>query len=114
MMKVITVLILFLMIPIGSAIGEEKVFKKKCISCHSLTKTKIGPPLGDIWNKKGGSHKGYRYSKAMKTSKVIWNEETLDLFLTNPKKFIKGTKMSIRGLKPKYRTPIIEYLKRQN
>lgn len=71
----------------------------------------MGPPLGDIWDKKAGSQKGYRYSKAMKRSKVIWTDETLDSFLANPKKYIKGTKMKIRGLKPNHRSAIIEYLK---
>ena len=96
---------------ISGELSGEKVFKKKCKACHSLTKKKVGPPLGDIWDKKAGSQKGYRYSKAMKRSKVIWTDETLDLFLANPKKYIKGTKMKIKGLKPNHRSAVIEYLK---
>jgi cytochrome c len=95
----------------GGELSGEKVFKKKCKACHSLTKKKVGPPLGDIWDKKAGSQKGYKYSKAMKRSKVIWTDETLDSFLANPKKYIKGTKMKIKGLKPNHWSAVIQYLK---
>ena len=96
---------------ISGELSGEKFFKKKCKSCHSLTKKKMGPPLGDIWGKKAGSQKGYRYSKTMKKSDIVWNKYSLDEFLENPKKYIKGTKMKIRGLKAPQRDVVIEYLK---
>jgi len=89
----------------------KKVFKR-CVSCHSFTKTKIGPPLGDIFDKKVGSVEGFRYSKAMKNSDIVWNDCSLDSFLKKPRKYIKGTKMRFIGLKKKSdRKALIEYLK---
>ena len=89
----------------------EKVFKK-CVSCHSLTKNKIGPALGNIFCKKAGSVKGYRYSKAMRNSDVSWTDCSLDKFLFKPKKYIKGTKMRFFGLRKKdQREAVIKYLK---
>jgi cytochrome c len=89
----------------------KKVFKR-CVACHSFTKTKIGPPLGNIFDKKVGSVNGFRYSKAMKKSDIIWNDSTLDNFLKKPRKYIKGTKMRFSGLKKKSdRKALIEYLK---
>ncbi len=35
----------------------------------------------------------------MKNSGLVWDVETLDAYLTNPKKFLKGTKMAFAGLK---------------
>ena len=91
----------------------KKAFKK-CVACHSLEegKNKIGPPLNNLLGRKAGSVKGYKYSKAMKNSGVVWNEESLDKFLTKPRKFITKTKMSFRGIKKKsLRDDIISYLK---
>lgn len=43
---------------------------------------------------------------------VIWNEETLDVYLENPKRYIPGTKMLFNGIKKKSeRADLIAYLK---
>ena len=92
-------------------VSGEKVFKK-CVSCHSFTKNKIGPSLGDIFDKKVGSVKGFKYSKAMKNSDIVWNDCSLDKFLKKPKKYIKGTKMRFFSLRKKdQREAVIKYLK---
>ena len=92
-------------------VSGEKIFKR-CISCHTFTKNKICPNLADIFGKKAGSVEGFKYSKAMKNSDIIWNACTLDGFLKKPKKYIKGTKMRFAGLKKKsHRDALIEYLK---
>ena len=92
-------------------VSGEKVFKK-CKSCHSFTKNKLGPSLGNIIDQKAGIVEGFKYSKAMKNSDIIWNACTLDGFLKKPKKYIKGTKMRFAGLKKKsHRDALIEYLK---
>ena len=91
----------------------KKAFKK-CVACHSLEegKNKIGPPLNNLMGRKAGSVKGYKYSKAMKNSGVVWNEESLDKFLTKPRKFIPKTKMSFRGIKKKsLRDDLISFFK---
>ena len=95
----------------GTKVSGEKVFKK-CVSCHSFTKNKIGPSLGDIFDKKAGSVKGFKYSKAMKNSDIVWNDCSLDSFLKKPRKHIKGTKMMFSGLKKKsHRDALIKYMK---
>ena len=95
----------------SATVSGKKVFKK-CTACHSFTKNKIGPSLGNIFGKKAGSVEKFRYSKAMKKSDIIWDDCTLDKFLTKPKKFIKGTKMSFSGIKKKsHRDALIKYIK---
>ena len=92
-------------------VSGEKVFKK-CVSCHSFTKNKIGPSLGNIFDQKVGTVEGFKYSKAMKNSDIVWNDCSLDKFLKKPKKYIKGTKMRFVGLKKEsHRDALIKYLK---
>ena len=103
--------ILIMFTGVTYAADGEKIFKR-CVSCHSLTKNKMGPALGNIFGKKAGSVKGYRYSKAMKKSDIIWTDCTLDQFLIKPRKYIKGTKMRFSGLRKKeQREAVIKYLK---
>jgi len=105
------ILIMFTFVGVTWSADGEKVFKK-CVSCHSLTKNKMGPALGNIFGKKAGSVKKYRYSKAMKKSDIIWTDCSLDKFLLKPRKYIKGTKMRFSGLRKKeQREAVIKYLK---
>ena len=92
-------------------VSGEKVFKR-CVSCHSFTKNKIGPNLGNIFGQKAGSVEGFKYSKAIKNSDIVWDSWDLDSFLKKPRKYIKGTKMMFSGIKKKsYRNALIKYLK---
>ena len=105
------ILIMIIFTGVTWAADGEKIFKR-CVSCHSLTKNKMGPALGNIFGKKAGSVKKYRYSKAMRNSDIIWTDCTLDQFLIKPRKYIKGTKMRFSGLKKKsQRDAVIKYLK---
>ena len=109
----ITFILIFSIAYAADPVKGKKVFKK-CVACHSLQegKNKIGPPLNNLLGRKAGSVEGYKYSKAMKNSGVVWDEESLDKFLTKPRKFIKKTKMLFRGIKKKsLRDDIISYLK---
>ena len=102
---------MFTLTGVSWAADGKKIFKR-CVSCHSLTKNRHGPALGNIFGKKAGSVKGYRYSKAMRNSDIIWTDCTLDKFLLKPRKYIKGTKMRFSGLKKKsQRDAVIKYLK---
>ncbi|NCW66550.1 MAG: cytochrome c family protein, partial [Rhodobacteraceae bacterium] len=70
-----------------------------------------GPSLYGVVGRAAGSIEGYKYSKAMAGSGLVWDAETLDAYLTNPKKYLKGTKMAFAGLKKeKDRADVIAYL----
>jgi cytochrome c len=96
-----------------SAADGEKVFKK-CAACHSITKggaNKIGPALWGVLGRKAGSLSGYKYSKGMVAYGKQWSFEEMNGFLTRPKEWVKGTKMSYAGLKNvKDRAALILYM----
>jgi len=95
----------------------ETLFKKNCAICHTLEagKNKIGPSLAGVVGRKAGSVPGFAYSAANKSSGDVWNAQTLDTYLADPRKFMPGTKMVFAGLKnPDDRKALIEYLKEQH
>lgn len=98
----------------------ENVFKK-CKACHQVgegAKNKSGPQLNGIVGKVAASVDGFKYSKVMRKAGeegLKWTEEELAAFLTKPKAYMKGTKMSFGGLKKdEDKLAVIEYLKSQD
>ncbi|MDP3371888.1 MAG: cytochrome c family protein [Candidatus Paracaedibacteraceae bacterium] len=96
----------------------EKVFKK-CIQCHVIEKGKphgIGPSLLGVVGRTIASITDYSYSSAMKEkSNGTWDVETLNYFLNNPRKFVKGTKMTFLGLdSDQERADVIAYLQKNS
>ena len=84
-----------------NAAEGAKIFKK-CAACHSITEggaNKIGPALWGVLGRPAGSVPGYKYSKAMAAHGKNWSFEEMNGFLIKPKDWIKGTKMSLAGLK---------------
>jgi len=104
----------------GDAAEGEKVFKK-CKACHQVgdgAANKVGPMLNGIVGKAAGAVEGFKYSDAMLAKGgegMLWDEATLDAFLTKPKDVVPGTKMSFAGLrKEDDRENVIAYLKTFN
>jgi len=97
----------------ASAADGAKIFSK-CKACHSIAKeggNKIGPALWGVLGRKAGSLSDYKYSKAMTAYGKSWSFEEMNGFLTKPKEWVKGTKMSYAGLKSaKDRASLILYM----
>jgi cytochrome c len=90
---------------------------KKCQSCHDFTQggpNKTGPNLYDVVERPIGSHPGFAYSAGMlerNKNGDIWSYENLNQFITSPKSFVPGTKMTFAGVKDDAeRANIIAYL----
>ncbi len=101
----------------SSAAGDPKrgaqVFQA-CIACHSVQggEHMTGPSLAHIWNRKAGTvEKFLRYSDALKSADIVWNEATLDKWLSDPAQLVPGTSMTFSGLKgSRDRQDVIAYL----
>ena len=89
----------------------EALYQRRCGACHSLDHNRIGPKHRSVFGSKAGSVDGFRYSRALQTLDVVWTEETLNAWLTNPTSFAPGTSMGFRLNNPEEREAIIAYLK---
>jgi cytochrome c len=92
--------------------GEQVA--KPCTTCHTFNKggaTKIGPNLWGVIGRPKASEQGFAYSDALKGKGGNWTIDDLNAFITNPKAFVPGTKMSFAGLsKGSDRANVIAYL----
>jgi cytochrome c len=92
--------------------GEQSA--KKCVACHTFTKggpNRVGPNLWGIVNRPKGSEAGFTYSDAIKGKGGNWTIDDLNAFLTSPRTFAPGTKMTFVGLpKGSERADVIAYL----
>lgn len=97
----------------------EKVFGK-CKSCHTTEKggkAGVGPNLWGIVEGPMAHEGDFTYSEAIAAKAAAgekWTYDNLNEWLTNPKNFAKGTKMSFAGLsKAEDRAAVILFLRAQ-
>lgn len=86
-----------------------------CAACHAVDpgKKSFGPNLHGVFGRKSASLADYPYSPALKASGLTWDRQTLDAWLTSPRKKVPGTKMPFAGLPdPAKRKEVIDYLQR--
>lgn len=79
----------------------ESLFKR-CKTCHTLNDGgahKTGPNLFNIFGATAGTKEGFRYSKVMRESGVIWTDENLMEYIRNPREFMPRNTMSFAGIR---------------
>ncbi len=78
----------------GALVGRRRRAASRsieaCTDCHSLDKNDVGPRHRGVFGRKAGSLPDYSYSEALKSSNIVWNEETLDKWLTDPQALRPG------------------------
>jgi cytochrome c len=79
--------------------------------CDSLDKNDVGPRHRGVFGRKAASLPDYDYSDALKSANIVWNEETLDKWLTDPQAVAPGAKMFFHLDNPQDRADVIAYLK---
>lgn len=95
----------------GDANRGRDAFEHTCTGCHSLDRAKVGPPLRNVYGRRAGQNTGFSYSDAMKSASVMWDETTLDRWLTDTESVVAGNDMSFRLNDASKRADIIAYLK---
>ncbi len=85
----------------------------KCRACHALEEGKngVGPYLAGIMGRDVAAASGFGYSDALKAIEGSWTAEQMDAWLTDPKSFAPGNKMTFAGIRsPEERANLIAYL----
>jgi cytochrome c len=98
----------------GDASRGQPLFEKRCTGCHALDKNKQGPALQGVYGRHSGTAAGYAYSDAMKKAAIVWDDKSLDKWLTDPDRFISGNNMDFLVAKPQERADLIVYLRRES
>jgi cytochrome c len=98
----------------GSAARGQRAFGA-CAACHSLQpdQNMTGPSLADLWGRKAGSLASFdRYSPALKSANIVWNDKTLDEWIEEPQHLVPSNQMTFDGIKDaRQRADLLAFLK---
>ncbi|MEN2786433.1 c-type cytochrome [Sphingomonas qilianensis] len=110
-------------VPIATLLATADVAKgaevfKKCAACHTITQggaNGIGPNLYATMGAAIAQGKaGYAFSDVLKAKGGKWDFENMSAWLTSPRKFAPGTKMTFAGIgNGQDRANVIAYLNAQ-
>lgn len=94
----------------------EQAFKQ-CSACHTINQggaAGIGPNLYASMGKAHGHVAGFAYTDALKNVPGNWTFEAMDEWLTSPRKYAPGTKMTFAGVADaQVRANLIAYMNAQ-
>ena len=98
----------------GDASRGQQDFRA-CAPCHSLEpdRNMTGPSLANLWGRKAGSLPSFeRYSEALKSSGIVWDDHALDGWLTDPERMVPDNEMPFEGIKDgRVRADLLAFLK---
>jgi cytochrome c len=91
---------------------------RACAPCHTSAPGgphKIGPNLSGIMDQPAGKRADFRYSNALNAKAaagLVWNEDALRAYLTDPRAFLPGGSKAFAGIKDEQRmADLIAYLR---
>jgi cytochrome c len=97
----------------ASYANGARVFAQ-CRSCHVIEAgagNRVGPNLHGVFGRKAAQAASFRYSPAMQSSGLTWDQPTLDRYLENPRAAVPGGIMVFAGVrKPEDRRDLVAYL----
>jgi cytochrome c len=98
----------------GNPSRGQRIFGA-CAACHSLqpNQNMTGPSLAGLWNRKAGMVASFtRYSPALESSNIVWDNKTLDAWIENPEHLVPGNQMTFQGIEDAgQRADLLAFLK---
>jgi cytochrome c len=98
----------------GNPTRGQQVFRA-CAACHSLQpdQNMTGPSLSEVWNRKAGGLSSFsRYSPALRSASIVWNDKTLDDWIKDPQHVVPDNQMTFAGIKDaQARADLLAFLK---
>ena len=99
----------------ADAAAGERVFDRRCATCHDAEKSGAhskGPHLWNVVGRRAGSAPGFPYSDSMRSSGHTWTLATLDYFLADTERAVPRRAMDFTGIPdPAVRAELIAYLR---
>ena len=78
--------------------GHGKVLFAPCAACHADRPDALGPSLKGVFGRQSASLPDFRYSNPMKRANLVWNEDNLRAYITDPQAKVKGNRMPFGGV----------------
>ena len=85
-----------------------------CAACHSLEpdQNMTGPSLAGLWGKAGSLSSFNRYSPALGSANIVWNDKTLDEWIEDPQHLVPDNQMTFAGIKDaRQRADLLAFLR---
>src|SRR5262249_21354549 len=98
----------------GAAADAEhgKALFQTCAACHTDRPDALGPSLKGVVGRKSAALEDFRYSNPMKRANLVWDDDNLRAYISDPQAKVKGNRMPYGGVSdPKDVDDIIAYLK---
>jgi cytochrome c len=111
MLKTLVIAAVLIMWSMGTTLAQDAekgaTLFKQCSPCHKIglgAINAIGPELNGLDGRHSGSVPNFSYSDANKNSGIVWNEQTFEEYIKDPRAKIPGTKMIFAGVKNEQQT----------
>jgi cytochrome c len=83
----------------GAADSEHgKTLYQACVACHSERPDALGPSLKGVVGRKSAALEDFRYSNPMKRADLVWDEDNLRAYISDPQGKVKGNRMPFGGV----------------
>jgi cytochrome c len=96
----------------GDPVRGQQVFEKRCTGCHAIEENREGPRLRGVFGRTSGTAAGFAYSPALIQARIVWDESSLERWLSDPDTLVPGNNMDFHVAKLEERRDLIMYLKR--
>ncbi|MCF2904129.1 c-type cytochrome [Octadecabacter sp. CECT 8868] len=91
---------------------------RQCSGCHQVGEgavNRVGPHLNGIFDRPAAESEGFRYSNGLQRAAaggLVWNYESLDAYIQDPRALVSQTRMSFRGMDDQQeRDDVLAYLR---
>lgn len=89
-----------------------KVLFAPCAACHTDRPDALGPSLKGVFGRLSASLPDFRYSNPMKRANLVWDEDNLRAYISDPQAKVKGNRMPFGGMSDsKDVDDVVAYLK---
>ena len=89
-----------------------KMLFAPCAACHTDRPDALGPSLKGVFGRRSAALPDFRYSNPKRRANLVWDEDNLRAYISDPQAKVKGNRMPYGGMgDPKDVDDVVAYLK---